>query len=166
MIKSAIISECGLYRYELRRVWDETLPPAVFIMLNPSTADAEKNDPTIRRCIGFAKDEGCGSLIVVNLGAFRATSPDVWNAAADPVGPRWREHMRGALEQVYPNGGTLVVAWGNDGAGKCADTVAEIERLGLTPLCFGINKTGQPKHPLYVPRDQELMTFPILWGAP
>lgn len=162
MIKSAIISDCSLYRYELRRIWDSTLPPMVMMMLNPSTADAHKDDPTIRRCIGFAKDEGCGSLIVVNLGAFRATSPKDWLAAQDPVGPLWREYTRAALEQVYPNGGTLVVAWGNHGAGKHADAIAEIKRLGLTAFCFGVTKSGQPRHPLYVSRDQELMTFDII----
>lgn len=159
MIKSAIISDCGLYRYDLRRIWDESLPPAVFIMLNPSTADADKDDPTIRRCISFAKDERCGSLTVVNIGAFRATSPKDWLAADDPVGPKWREYMRAALEQVYPNGGTLIVAWGNHGAGKSADTLAEIKRLGLTPLCFGVTKSGQPRHPLYIAQGQPLVPF-------
>ena len=86
MKKGATISECGLYRYSLTRVWDDVLPMCIFVMLNPSTADADIDDPTIRRCINFAKREGCGSLMVVNLFAYRATSPADMKAAVDPIG--------------------------------------------------------------------------------
>jgi hypothetical protein len=83
----AVISDCQQYRYSLTRVWAENAPRACFIMLNPSIADATINDPTIRRCIGFAIEMGCGSLEVVNLFAFRATDPKAMKQADDPIGP-------------------------------------------------------------------------------
>src|SRR6516162_8071848 len=93
MHKSAIISDCGLYRYELRRVWDKSLPPYVSGMLNPSTADDKVDDATITRNIRRAQALGYGSLIVWNLGAGRATEPDNWKAMADPIGPENDRHI-------------------------------------------------------------------------
>ena len=85
--KDAVLSECKKYRYMLRRVWDRTKPACLFIGLNPSTADATVDDPTIRRCVGFADSWGYGELVVGNLYAFRATKPkDMFNQD-DPVGP-------------------------------------------------------------------------------
>ena len=78
MRKSAVISSCGRFRYELRREWDEILPPFVAGLLNPSIADADIDDPTIIRSFKRAKANGCGSLIVWNLGAGRATNPRDW----------------------------------------------------------------------------------------
>jgi hypothetical protein len=82
---SAIISECGTYRYELRRIWDDSKPPYVSGMLNPSTADDKIDDQTIVRNVRRAQANGCGSLIVWNLGAGRAADPGVWKAMADPI---------------------------------------------------------------------------------
>lgn len=84
---SAVISECGSYRYRLERVWEAEKDRVAFIMLNPSTADASKDDPTIRRCIGFAKAWGFGGLIVGNLFALRSTDPKALYGHKDPVGP-------------------------------------------------------------------------------
>lgn len=87
MRSDAVISDDGLYRYLLERHWDDTTSSCTFVMLNPSTADALVDDPTIRRCVGFAKSFGCGSLRVVNLYAYRATKPaELWTVD-DPVGP-------------------------------------------------------------------------------
>lgn len=88
MRSGANFSRCRRFRYALWREWDATLPAVMLIGLNPSTADANHNDPTIRRCIGFARDWGFGGVRVLNLFAFRATYPDDLKAAADPVGPR------------------------------------------------------------------------------
>src|SRR5262245_19133112 len=85
--KEALISPCGLYRYWLTRTWDNSLRRVCWVMLNPSTADAEQDDPTIRRCVGFARSWGAGGIIVVNLFAFRASDPKALLRAADPVGP-------------------------------------------------------------------------------
>jgi hypothetical protein len=90
--KSAIISSCSRYRYELRRIWDDALPPYVSGMLNPSTADGQIDDRTIVANLLRAEALGCGSLIVWNLGAGRATKPKVWKAMAGPIGPENDSH--------------------------------------------------------------------------
>ena len=99
MKSDAVISDCGKYRYRLTRKWGYGRPCG-FIMLNPSTADALHDDPTIRRCVGFAKAWGCGALIVVNLFAVRATSPREMMRADDPVGPENKEHVQRAATYV------------------------------------------------------------------
>jgi hypothetical protein len=75
------------YRYTLTRVWDPVLPMTTFVLHNPSTADATQLDPTLRRCVGFAKREGYGGMVILNLYAFRAKDLKVMKAATDPVGP-------------------------------------------------------------------------------
>src|SRR5712664_2208515 len=87
IVRSAGFSCCGLYRYWLRRHWDAELPPVCFVMLNPSTADAERDDPTIRRCCGFSRRWGYGGIVVVNLYAFRTSDPCCLRNAVHPVGP-------------------------------------------------------------------------------
>lgn len=149
MIKSAIISDDGLYRYELRRVWDDgTL--VNFVMLNPSTADADRDDPTIRRCIGFAARWGYSGIVVTNLYAYRATRPrDLW-LAADPVGPSNDSHLAAAVE-----GASVVAAWGvNARPDRVADVLARIRRTNEVSA-LGLTKDGHPRHPLYVRSDAE-----------
>jgi hypothetical protein len=85
---SAVFSTCRRYRYVLRRIWDRSTPPAMFVGLNPSTADEVKDDPTVRRCIGYAKRWGFGGLIMTNIFAFRSTDPNALVELDDPVGPR------------------------------------------------------------------------------
>ncbi|HEC24975.1 MAG TPA: DUF1643 domain-containing protein, partial [bacterium] len=82
----ANLSECRKYRYALWRTWDELKPCAMFIGLNPSTADETEDDPTIKRCINYSKDWGYGGLCMVNLFAFRATSPSDMRASIEPIG--------------------------------------------------------------------------------
>ena len=149
--RGAIISDCGTYRYRLWRRWDAG-PACVFIMLNPSTADATNDDPTIRRCIGFAKREGCGSLEVVNLFAFRATSPADLKKAEDPVGPENDSYLQQAM--FYAKG-TVIAAWGAHGSYLNRDK--DVRQLLDEPLkCLGMTKTNAPKHPLYIKADQPL----------
>jgi hypothetical protein len=154
----AFISDCGTYRYALMRRWAEGWPLR-FVMLNPSTADASLDDPTIRRCTGFARREGYGALIVLNLYAYRATNPKVLVTCADPVGPHndtilWA-HLLAAAEGPTP----VVAAWG---ANAKRERVAHV--LGLRPSvdwrCLGVTKDGQPRHPLYVRGDQPLVPLP------
>src|SRR6185312_12359012 len=123
---SAYISDCGRYRYGLGREWDYPAKPALtFIMLNPSTADAEQDDPTIRRCIGFAKRDGFGALTVLNLYALRATDPRELERADDPKGPENDTMLRLHLKR----GGTFVAAWGACAfARRRARTVAAMAR--------------------------------------
>lgn len=156
MDKAAIISNCGKYRYRLSRKWSYQRP-CLFIMLNPSTADAEKDDPTIRRCINFAKSWDCGELIVVNLFAFRATSPKDMTAASDPVGPDNMGYIKRAAEFVILGGydenpGPIVCAWGANGTFMGQDQTVrgwlEDECREYSALAF--TKSGQPRHPLYL----------------
>jgi hypothetical protein len=147
-VSGAWISTNGIYRYRLWRCWDDSARFMVFVMLNPSTADAETDDPTIRRCIGFAKREGCGGIEVVNLYALRATKPVHLLDHPDPEGP---QNCMAWAEALYDEPTPIVVAaWG---AGSAMDGLPESKALrGASPdwLCLGTTKTGAPRHPLYV----------------
>jgi hypothetical protein len=110
--QNAVISACDRYRYVLRRQVGPGARIATFIMLNPSTADATQDDPTIRRCIGFARQWGCGQLVVLNLFAFRATDPVDLKRAADPVGPDNESWFR----RILPSDGPVVCGWGVHGS--------------------------------------------------
>lgn len=154
---SAVMSECGRYRYVLQRSLGSILRwhrPMLFIMLNPSTADATHDDPTIRRCIGFAKREGMTHLAVVNLFALRATDPRQLQAADDPIGP---ENDRHIAEQVAKHPGAIVAAWG---AHPFARARARDVLTKFGPFnCLGTTRAGYPRHPLYVPSAQPLEVF-------
>ena len=153
MTRWAAITDCGRYRYALGRHWDEALPPVVFIGLNPSTADAEQDDPTIRRCIGFAKAWGFGGLVMLNLFAYRATQPADMMAAADPVGPQSDHYLTTLASRA-----TVVAAWGANGTFRQR---GEAVRAMLPRLHYlRLTKGGQPQHPLYLPGDLR----PVLWG--
>ncbi len=106
---SAVVSPHGAYRYRLSRIWDDAAPLALWVMLNPSTADAEVDDPTIRRVRAFTKAAGCGGFEVVNLFALRATDPKEMLASQMPFGPDNDEHIRGAIRETS---GPIVCAWG------------------------------------------------------
>ena len=147
-MKLATFSPCRQYRYSLWRIWNGMFSQgyAVFIGLNPSTADENNDDPTIRRCIGFAKDWGCIGLCMVNLFAFRATSPAVMKAQEDPIGPENDE----TLDYVASGAGVIVAAWGNDGAFLDRDKKVKAMFPNLHHL--GLTKKGCPRHPLYLPK--------------
>ena len=127
-------------------------------MLNPSTADAEKDDPTIRRCIAFAARAGFGGVEILNLFAFRATRPAALKAAADPVGPDNDDHLRTLFGQHR----VVLAAWGAHGAfRRRADAVRYIaDELGVALICLGRTAQGQPRHPLYVKRDSAILPYP------
>lgn len=120
----------------------------VFIGLNPSTADENKDDPTIRRCIGFAKRFGFDGVVMLNLFAFRATLPEVMKAAPNPVGP----HNDAVIKSYLGN--TFIAAWGVHGSflGRDREVSAMIPEL----FCLGTTKEGHPRHPLYLKNDAEL----------
>lgn len=144
------LSKDGLYRYTLERTFDPVEPSdliagtCAFIMLNPSTADAELDDPTIRRCIGYAKAWNFRRLLVGNLFAYRATDPKELLGAEDPVGPlndRWLEVIRKEAQVV-------VCAWG---AHKLAPRRARQVLGGVAGLsALKVTASGQPGHPLYL----------------
>lgn len=124
------------------------------IGLNPSTADETRDDPTIRRCIGFAKLNACESLCMTNLFAFRATDPQDMRREASPVGDENDEWL-----DRCSSGATLILAaWGKHGShiGRAA---AVAKRFPDKLWCLGTNLDGSPKHPLYVPYHQHLIPF-------
>lgn len=144
MKTDAKFSECRKYRYALWRVWDESKPYVAIIGLNPSTADEVQNDPTINRCISFARSWGYGGVCMINLFAFRATAPADMMSAHDPVGPdndKW-------LVEIAKEAGGVVAAWGNDGSYLGRSTLVKNMILNLCAL--KINKSGEPAHPLYL----------------
>ena len=149
---SAVFSPDRCYRYRLTRTWDETLPRATWVLLNPSTADARNDDPTIRRCVGFSRRWGHGSIEVVNLFAYRSVSPRELLQADDPIGPDNPETLADVGQ------GLLVAGWG------AAHTPAKpIEALAGKELrCLGVTTAGHPRHPLYVPYETALRTWDAL----
>ena len=151
---SAHFSRCGQYRYQLSRCWDPTMSRCTFIGLNPSTADANTNDPTIRRVISFAQEEGFGGVIVCNLFAFRATRPEDLKASIDPVGPRNNFWIRRSIAESD----LTVVAWGNHGTFN--NRAARVLRYLTGPMCLGTTSLGQPKHPLYLAKTTSLRPYP------
>lgn len=155
---SALISEDGLYRYELRRQIPQPvrwIKRGCFLMLNPSTADAETDDPTIRRCIGFGESFGWTELIVLNLFAFRATDPRDLLSAKDPIGDLNDDTIR-CLEP----GTQVIAAWG---AHKLAQKRAEdvLKILDRPVYALGATKSGAPRHPLYLKNS----ATPQLWDG-
>jgi hypothetical protein len=150
---SAWFSGCQRYRYRLGRSWaDGWQPPVTFIMLNPSTADAQVDDPTIRRCVAYTKAWGHSRLVVVNLYALRSTDPRGLWKASDPVGPYNDDHLAAAAEDAELAGSPLVAAWG---AHAKPERVAQVLQLpGMDRLtALGVTKSGAPRHPLYLRAD-------------
>lgn len=125
-------------------------------MLNPSTADASKDDPTIRKCMGFARRLGYGGIEVVNLFAYRARWPSELRTASEPVGPENDEHIAWACR-----GGKIYAGWGTNSivANRAVIVKALIYRSGALLSCFAISKDGQPCHPLYLPYDSHEVTI-------
>lgn len=152
---NAVISACGLYRYRLDRRWGAG-PVMGFIMLNPSTADAQVDDRTIGRCRKFAEREGCGALMVVNLFAFRATNPEDMADADDPEGPENRHFIENMIERVD---GPLVAAWGRHWMADELVSDWVVETAGERLMCLGKTRQGRPRHPLYVKGDAPLVPF-------
>ena len=166
---SAILSEDRVYRYTLWRDWPmldgeerqgfgRKRAYAMFVGLNPSTADEIQDDPTIRRCVGFANAWGYGALCMTNLFAFRATNPKEMMAAKDPIGPdndTW-------IEDSAREAGIIIAAWGKHGHYLKRDekVIVKFSQILRTDFkCFGRNKDGSPRHPLYLPKDAKPIPF-------
>lgn len=156
--QSAVLSTCGRYRYRLTRTWGEGRR-TTFIMLNPSTADAELDDPTIRRCVRFAADLGTHGLEVVNLYAFRATDPADMLAAPDPVGPENDRYLAYAARLAAAHKGPLIAAWGANARAERVEHVLRLPHMErLTAL--SVTKSGAPGHPLYLPATSRPTAWP------
>ena len=144
----ALMSRCGCYRYKLTRTWSRKLPTLVVIGLNPSTADAKQDDPTIRRCIRFADDNGYGRLCMLNLFAFRTTDPAALSDVPDPEGPL---NVEVVVSSSNKGAGTVLAAWGAPKTDRVRRQVLRMTALIRGPLwCLGRTKDGSPRHPLYV----------------
>jgi hypothetical protein len=158
--KSADISACGRYRYRLTRHWDPHVRPLMFVMLNPSSADAAVDDATIRRCVGFARRERAGGILVVNLYAFRTTDPRQLKPCPGPDGPENICHLNEVAEVSRVTNSPVVCAWGVWGGDRGAFLAGQMLRQGAHLACLGVTKGGHPKHPLYVRADQPLIPYP------
>lgn len=167
-----VISECGRYRYRLHRhvaglvrVLDATRSepgdrPCIFIMVNPSTADTSRDDPTIRKCRQFAFLWNCNSLWVINLFAYRNRDKDMLLKVEDPVGP---ENDKFISQLLKDNPDALIVCgWGNlDKRLRWRQDEFMAKHFhGRKAFCLGINMDGTPVHPLYRSYQTELMPYP------
>lgn len=167
MRRSAIISKCLTYRYELRRIWDGRLPVLVVCMLNPSRADDQREDPTLLALIHFATLWGYGGLRIINLYAFRSPSPkEMFDAGERAMGPENEKHTAAAVLYAKQNGGKMLVAWGNHGAERATFFAEWAHHQDVELICLGTTLSGAPKHPMArgkhrIPRNQQ----PIVWRA-
>ena len=138
----------------LEREWDVSRPKLLFIMLNPSTADHQQDDPTIRRCIGLAKDLGFGSLVIGNLFAYRATYPTDLAKAKAPIGKRNLEYLRKANRTCD----TVITAWGVANVVKKLNPQKVLKTINKwETYSLGYCKDGTPRHPLYLKKDAKII---------
>lgn len=151
----ALFSADGQHRYLLWRRWD-TRPAAAFILLNPSIATEHVSDPTLRRCVGFARDWGYGAVLLANLFAFRSTDPRALARAPDPIGPG----NDAVLVTHAAKAEIVVCGWGARGAGPREAAVLDL--LAGVPLhALALTRGGQPRHPLYL----RATSTPFPWPA-
>lgn len=146
---TALFSSCRSYRYLLWRTWAEDWETnfVMFVGLNPSTADENTNDQTIRRCIGFAQSWGYSGLCMANLFAYRATDPAIMRRIVDPIGPENDAHLVATAEKAK----LIVAAWGNHGTHR--QRHLQVKALLPSLHCLRLTKTGMPSHPLRLPAD-------------
>jgi len=154
IFKTAVISECGKYRYSLVREWDADKPRMCWVMLNPSTADASIDDPTIRRCVSFAKRQWCGSIEVVNLFAYRSKDPKVLRDTEEFIGTGNDNY----ISEAFARARIVVAAWG---ASKVSEHRGLDVLLNSTRNLYylGQTKQGGPRHPLYVSSSQSILRY-------
>lgn len=165
MIRDAILSKGEKYRYALERKWDHDKKTLMWVMLNPSTADALTDDATIRRCVGFAERWGYGAITVGNLYAYRATFPrDLWAraAAGKEIVGKANDHW---LQRMAIAADTIVVAWGSHAPRpRAAEVFTKIVGMGPDKVyCLGKTVTEQPVHPVRQPYDIELQEWSPSW---
>lgn len=166
---AAVLSPCGRYRYRLVRGLEPLLGgrTILYVMLNPSTADADTDDPTIRKCIGFAKRLGGVRVEVVNLYALRATDPrDLrWcienEGPSVAVGPDNDRAISAAVGECIRDGGLVLAAWGaHPTARRRVEAVSALVTVaGADLYCLGVAKDGSPRHPLMLGYDAQ----PVRW---
>jgi len=151
----AVISACEKYRYLLGRQVSDNDRVCLFIMLNPSTADAENNDPTVTRCINYAKSWGYGRMVVANIFAYRATNPKELKKVDDPIGPSNGLYLEAILKEVKETNGIVVCAWGVNGnmMGRGQRVLEFLYKSNVTAHCLKMAQSGLPSHPLYLKKS-------------
>jgi hypothetical protein len=159
MKSDAYLSPDRKYRYWLIRVWDDRLPLACWIGVNPSTADERENDQTITKEIGFSSRLGYGGFLKLNVGAYRETNPRKWRKVFDPIGPEnSAKHLVEYAERF--NTQITVAAWGKNGSyfiGRCEAIIREFQSLQR----LGRNPDGTPRHPLMLPYSTPLERYEL-----
>ena len=153
MEKGAILSEDRKYRYVLWREWDAALPKVMFVGLNPSTADENEDDPTIKKCIAFTEKWDYGGFYMTNLFAYRSTDPAQLRSVENPVG----DENDNYIKKYVDLSDKVVACWGNEGTYlKRSEAVrSSIDTL----FCLEINKSGEPHHPLYLKPSTSLKRY-------
>lgn len=147
----AIFSEDGKYRYDLSRIWREGGQRINFIGLNPSTANKETDDPTIRRCVKFAESWGYGEMHMLNLFAYVSSDPQaLLFPNPDPVGPENDNFIKSLDMPIVIAWGSWGKLWANKKNSRAEEVVRFIHENGYIPWCLGVNPDGEPKHPLYL----------------
>ncbi|MFF9690264.1 DUF1643 domain-containing protein [Streptomyces sp. NPDC014623] len=174
--RTAEISPCDRYRYRLTREWDDARPPATFVMLNPSTADADQDDATVRKCIRYAQRWACGSLVVVNLFAWRSTDPRRLPTGPEAVGPDNDGWLSQAALDALDSGGPLVAAWGAHSTRQPRSGGSELPGLEVLTVeqrvadvltlpgmgrltALSVTRDGHPGHPLYLRSEARLVAW-------
>lgn len=159
MLSTAVLDTARTRRYLLSRCWRTGPGPfLVYVMLNPSTADAHRDDATLLRCAGFARRESATGFAVVNLFSHRSTDPAGLRTVTDPVGP----HNNSFLHHTTAlPGATVIAAWGEHGIlhGRAAEVTTALARRGITLHCLAVNSSGQPGHPLRLPASAPLVSY-------
>lgn len=163
-MNGACISADGLHRTRLWRIWEPEKPRMLLVMLNPSTADASLDDPTIVRGVGFAKREGCGGLEVANLYSYRTPSPSVLKAKHYPTSADNDAVLRALLGVVT---GPVVCGWGVHAKTQDAEAFRAMAfAAGVTLFHLGVlNTNGSPRHPLYLRSNTPLLQWSIPGGV-
>ena len=159
VLKCAVISPCGLYRYWLERTWSDE-PPLPIIMLNPSTADADIDDRTIGRCVALARRAERGGIVVCNLYALRSTDPKNLRKAEDPIGPENNGYLQDLADMAARTGVPIVCAWGvHASQDRSTYALMLIRSRHATAVCLSLTKHGNPGHPLYLRGDLPFLPF-------
>lgn len=166
MIRTASISNCKQYRYRLGRIFGDG-PELMFIMVNPSTADADIDDQTIKKCVGFAKANGFGSILVGNKFAYRSTDVKKLREVEDPIGPDNDEHLKAMMARAT----MVVVGWGQLSKlpeslrGRWKDVVRLADEAGHRLHTIGINADKHPKHPQMTGYSEPIARWDVPWFA-
>jgi hypothetical protein len=161
-LRGAVFSECRTYRYRLWEIWDRTKPIVLYVMLNPSTADEVKNDPTVERCARRARQLGAGGFRIANIFALRSTDPDALYSHSSPVDEHHGKTNDVHIRVAAKASNLVICGWGEHGAfnGRGATVLHNLRMEGIKPHALRMNKSGQPGHPLYIPYSAKPFEVP------